>query len=98
MKVFFAEDAERDLFEIARWIAEDDPAIADSFAAELRRACLELGSTYRLYPVRFLLRGNEIRRRNFKRYAILLRVGKTGVEILRVLHGARDIGSLLPPA
>lgn len=39
-----------------------------------------------------------IRRRPFRNYLILYRVGPGQVEIVRVLHGARDLAALLADA
>jgi len=39
--------------------------------------------------------GNEIRKRVYERYVILYRVLEKEVEVLRIVHGARDWVSIL---
>jgi toxin ParE1/3/4 len=82
--------ARRDLREIALHIAEDDPAAALRLAEKMLehfrtlakmpgmgRARAELGSGLRSFPV--------------SPYLIFYREIETGVEVLRIIHGARDI-------
>jgi toxin ParE1/3/4 len=59
--------------------------------------CSELGAMPEAYPK---LRGHEdsgIRRCPYRQYLILYRVLADAVEVVRVLHGARDIDRLLFP-
>lgn len=51
MKVFFSNQADRDLEDIGDWIARDNPSRAVSFVVELRRACKEIGRRPRSYPL-----------------------------------------------
>lgn len=89
--------AEHDLQEIADYIALDDPRAADKqlhrFAASFRRLgeFPELGTAHddvrpgmRLLPV--------------GPYLILYRIAEKGVEIVRVIHGAREWQELLNPS
>jgi toxin ParE1/3/4 len=84
--------ARSDLDEIWFYIAQDDPEAADKFIRaivsrfpkfaampELGRQREELSPRLRSFPV--------------GRYVIFYRPMKNGIEIVRVLHGARD----LPP-
>ncbi len=81
--------ARRDLDDIWLWIARDSPANAQRFVSEIAdhfpmlaafprtgRLCPELKPGMRRFPVH--------------KYVIYYRETKRGVEILRVLHGARD--------
>lgn len=95
MKVRLTERALADLKAIARWIGPDNPARADSFSAELRRACLGLGSNPLRFPVADRIGDSEIRKRVHGRYLILYRVRIGEVEVLRVVHGARNWAALL---
>jgi plasmid stabilization system protein ParE len=52
LKVIFSEKAERDLEEIADWIARDNPERARIFVAELVKAAKSIGRAHG--PVRLL--------------------------------------------
>jgi toxin ParE1/3/4 len=88
-----SETARSDLDEICSYIAQDDPDAADKFILaiasrfpllasmpEIGRQREELVAGLRSFPV-----GN---------YIIFYRVIEQGVEIARVLHGARDFPPL----
>ena len=87
-----SDTARADLNEIWFYIAQDDPEAADRFirvlvsrfpkiaaAPELGRQREELSPRLRSFPV--------------GRYVIFYRPVENGIEVVRVLHGARD----LPP-
>lgn len=97
MKVILSTKAERDLEDIGDFIAEASPERAAGFVAELERKALRLAT----YPKRFALAPGlehlEIRRQVHGRYLIFYRVGSDRVDVLRILHGARDYPSLLGP-
>jgi toxin ParE1/3/4 len=95
VKVRLTERALADLKAIARWIGSDNPERADSFSAELRRACLGLGNHSLSFPVADWIGGREIRKRVYGRYVIFYRVQTNDVEVLRVVHGARNWAALL---
>lgn len=90
MKVVITPRAQAELRDIALWIAGDSPDRALSFFFELREACLDLGDLAYAYPVIRKFRKFALRRRAFRGYLILYRINDV-VEVLRVLHGARDI-------
>lgn len=89
MKVVFSENAERDLEEIADWIARDNPIRAISFVEELLQACQALGEAPKSFALVDRRRDSGLRRRIYGNYLIFYDVGES-VEILHVLHGARD--------
>ena len=95
MKVRFSAGAKNDLLEIALWIAQDNPSRAESFVEELARACERLAEM----PLAFaLLPGHEpsgIRRRPYGSYLVFYVAGEDAVEIVRILHGARDYEAVL---
>ena len=97
MRVSLNRLAERDLDDIADFIAEDSPRRALSFTAGLRRACQELAT----YPLRFPKLqhpGNQdIRRCVHGAYSIFYRIREESIEVLRILHGARDHEAILFP-
>lgn len=95
MKVLFTEAAESDLEAIGDWIAKDNPGRAMSFVRELRRSCVDIGPRPLGYPFVEHRRGEGIRRKVHGNYLIFYRVWLDAVEILRVLHGARDYARIL---
>ena len=94
-KVEFAPRVSADFRTIARCIARDDPVRAITFVEELRQACLDLAHHPRIYPP-FPRLGPDARQHAFGKYLILYTVDKREVVTIRVIvHGARDLGSLL---
>lgn len=95
MKVVLSDNAERDLEAIGDWIAQDNPARAISFTVELLRACREIGSAPGSFPLVDGQRDPTLRRRVHGNYLIFYDVGKNAVEILHILHGARDYARII---
>jgi len=97
MKLVFTDEAKADLLQINEWIAEDNPGRAFTFVDELEERCGRLIGMPRAYP---LVRGREnsgVRRVPHGHYLIFYRVTADVVEILHVLHGARDYEPILFP-
>jgi toxin ParE1/3/4 len=95
MIVVISDAAEAELEAIGDWIAEANPTRALSFVMELRRryeALLDVPKGFPLVP-RYEHLG--IRRRPYGNYLIFYRVQNDAVEILHVLHGARDYEPIL---
>lgn len=90
MKVFLSDSVERDLEEIGDWIARDNPARAISFTVELLRACRAIGSALRSFSLIDGQRDPMLRRCVHGNYLIFYDIGQNAVEILHILHGARD--------
>lgn len=97
MKVELSDNAVSDLNEITDWIASDNPLRAATFIGEIRERCKRLGVMPRAYPLVPRNEDTGVRRCPFREYLIFYRVTADAVEILRVLHGARDIDALLFP-
>ena len=95
MNVLIMPAAEADLFPIGVWIAKDNPIRAQTFLGELREACRSVGDTPRAYPVIGRYRRANVRRRAYRDYLIFYRIGKEHVEVVHVLHGARDYEAIL---
>jgi toxin ParE1/3/4 len=95
LKVIFSEKAERDLEEIADWIARDNPERARAFVAELIGAAKSIGRAPRTYPLVDKHRDPHLRRRIHRSYLIFFDVGVDAVEILHVVHGARDYAQII---
>lgn len=90
MSVAFSPKAERDLEDIADYIAKDSPQRALSFIDELEAACQSLATAPlghqplpHIHP--------DIRRAVHNRYLIFYSVRNGEVRIERILHHARDI-------
>lgn len=97
MKLVFTDEARADLRQIGDWIAQDNPLRAVTFVDELEERCRQLTSTpkaYQLVP-RFEARG--VRRVPHRDYLIFYRIVGDTVEVLHVLHGARDYEVILFP-
>lgn len=90
MKVRLTRSAEADLFGIADWIGRDNPARAVTFAEELRARCLSLTARPKRFPVVRTVQGAAIRKLAYRDYLAFYVVGAESVDVLRILHGARD--------
>ena len=91
--VQFSPRAEADLEAIADYVASDNPVRARSFVKGLRARCASLGAhpwQGRAAPAI----GPEVRVLVFRSYLILYRVSEA-VEVVRVIHGARDLDAAL---
>lgn len=97
MKVVVTEQAWNDMLAIGRTIADDNPTRADSFLGELYERCLQLGTMPKAYPLIPNREKAGIRRRPYGNYLIFYRLTVSNVEILHVLHGARDYERILFP-
>ena len=92
--------AKTDLIDIAAYIGRDSPAIADRFldAAEetisrlAERPPIDRICQFREGPLRGLRRWAI---RGYVNYIVFYHVRDYGIEIVRVLHGARDIDAVL---
>jgi toxin ParE1/3/4 len=86
----FSERARYDLIDIGNFIGRDNPTAAAQFISELEQRCLLLSARPLSGRVRDeLVRG--LRSVPDSRYVIFYRPIKDGVEIVRVVHGARDL-------
>jgi toxin ParE1/3/4 len=89
--------AEADLESIGDWIARDNPARALTFVRELRRRCESLIDAPRGYARVPRYEHLGIRRRVYRDYLIFYRIIDDKIEVLHVLHGAREYRSILFP-
>jgi plasmid stabilization system protein ParE len=90
MRVRIAADAEADLEDIADFIALDNSVRAVSFVGELRKKAIAIGHAPRAYAACPDL-GTDLRRAIHRSYLIVFRINSNRVEVLRVIHGARDV-------
>jgi toxin ParE1/3/4 len=97
MNVVVTTPARLDLDEIARYIAADDVDRAVSFVSELLDQCHTLSDFPKAYPIIPRYKRQGVRRRVHGNYLIFYRVRPKRVEVLRVIHGARDYERFLFP-
>lgn len=94
MRVTLSPLAERDLEAIGDYIAEDNPARALGFIAELRAQCAKIAKAPQSYRARPDL-GEGLRSCAHGNYVIFFTATKARLTIVRVLHGAMDIPARL---
>lgn len=87
--------AENDLLSIWRYIASDNPEAATRVLHGSDEKCALLGGNPKLGPARPDL-APEMRYFTVGNYLILYREVPDGVEIVRVVHGARDLTDIFP--
>ena len=97
MIVTITAEAEADLEQIATYVAEQSPRSALELVRELRERCESLLDAPRGYPLVPRYEHLGIRRRPFGRFLIFYRAGTDAIEVIHILHGARDYASLLFP-
>jgi toxin ParE1/3/4 len=98
MKVVITMSARLDVDEIVRHIATESVERALGLADELMDRCLELGDFPKAYPLVPRYEGQGVRRRAHGNYLIFYRIQAKQVEVLRVVHGARDYERFLFPS
>lgn len=86
--------AEDDLIDIWTYIAQDNPSAADALLDRIDLACQRLAEHPGMGPARPDL-APALRYFVVGRYLILYREMPGGVEIVRVVHGARHLPDLL---
>lgn len=91
-----------DVVEIFATIAADDPRAAERFEASVRRECDLLAAFPHLGRARGFrapdLRGLRSRPiSGFGSWLLFYRVESNAIEVVRVLHGARDLPRALEP-
>ena len=95
-RLVFAENAERDLTEIGDFIARDNAAAAAQFVMRIHEHCQLLAARPNIGRERPEL-AQQLRSFPLGRYVIFYRAVDDRVEIVRVLHGARDLRRALNP-
>ena len=85
--------AQADLEEIWRYVARDNPRAADRLLAKFRDKFLLLAGQPEIGERREDLRPN-LRAFTAGKYVIYFRPGKDAIEVVRVLHSARNVRAL----
>jgi toxin ParE1/3/4 len=90
-QIRFSEFARDDLKQIYRYIANDSPARGRKLIVEITQCCEQTIAEYpqigRVRPEIY----QDLRSLAFKRYVIFYRELAAAIEIVRVLHGSRDV-------
>ena len=89
----FTPEAQADLRDIAYYIARRNPERAETFVDGIIVHCHEIAATPGVGRARDDI-GRAMRSIPHGNYLIFYRVIDAGIEVLRVLHGARDITRL----
>lgn len=88
-----ARQGEVDLVDIASYIAQDNPRAASRFIDRVEQIFKRLAASPGIGRLREELAPN-LRSFPVDHYLIFYFPAKTGIEVARVLHGARDIPNL----
>ena len=94
MHVIFSDQSLDDLREIFAFVSDSSDAAAERLILELVRRSEELSESSRLYGIVDGYESLGIRRRNVRTWAIFYRERETFVDIVRIVHGGRDIAQL----
>lgn len=97
MIVVITAEAEADIEQIATYVADHSPQSALSLVRNLRARCESLADAPRGYPLVPRYEELGIRRRPFGNFLIFYRVRAEAIEVIHILHGARDYERLLFP-
>lgn len=95
-KVTFSPKSRQDLLDIGDYIAKDSRANARRFVGKLMDQCQRIGTS----PMGYVGRENlapGVRMAALGRYVIFFRVIDGTVRIERILHGARNLPTVLAP-
>lgn len=85
--------ADEDLLDIWAYIAQDNPKAADKLADEIENKFILLAGQPQLGPARPDI-ASELRHFPVGNYLILYREIAEGIEVVRVIHGARRLSNL----
>lgn len=91
----FTRPARDDLFEIWEFIARDNLDAADRVIARIEGAARKLATHPQMGHRRPALAPAEVRFWPVGAYVVVYRAAEKPLQILRVLHGARDLDSIL---
>ena len=90
---YFSPSARRDLLEILEYIARDKPGAALRHVERLEEECWALANNPQMGAARDDLLPH-LRAWSVGKYVIFFRPADDGIEVVRVVHGARDYGKL----
>lgn len=94
-RFLLSPEARADLEEIVDFIAADNPAAAERVLGELKAAMQRLAEMPLLGHLRQDLTAEPLRFWQVYSFLIIYRPEKSPLEVVRVLHAARDVRRLL---
>ena len=97
MRVVFSTAALGDLDDIHDYICLSSTERADRFVGELIASGQALSEKPLAFPLVERTGEVRLRRKRHRKYLIFYAMNKRSVEIIRILHGARDYERLLFP-
>jgi toxin ParE1/3/4 len=86
--------AEQDLIEIGLFIAKDSPVNAERFIDAIERECQKLADSPFDIGSRCEGLHPDLRRFNFKRYALIYKPVPDGIELVGVFQGSRLLDAM----
>jgi toxin ParE1/3/4 len=95
MKVNISDAAYTELLQIGRWIKLDNPARAERFVSEIYDRCQSLSDMPKAFPLVPRWEEQGIRRRPYGDYLIFYRINGEMIDVLHIMHGARDYEATL---
>jgi toxin ParE1/3/4 len=97
MKLNVSAEAEAELEIIGDWIARDNSMRALSFVSELREACQSILKFPEASQLVSRFEKSGVRRKVHGNYLIFYTLEVDAVNIMHILHGARDFEPILFP-
>lgn len=98
MDVVLTDVALIELTRIADYIGQHNPRNAANFLSDILEKCDGLATFATAYPLVPRYESHGVRRRPHGDYLIFYRIKGDHVEIIHILHGARDYDWLLFPS
>jgi toxin ParE1/3/4 len=95
MKAIIADTAYAELLQIGRWIKIDYPARAERFVSQIYDRCQSLRDMPKAFPLVPRWEEQGIRRRPYGNYLIFCRISGGVIDVLHIMHGARDYEAIL---
>ena len=92
-RVQYTTQAQEDILEIAFYIAQDNAEAAHRLMGKILRACDRISASPQAGRAREELAPN-LRSLPVEKYLVFYRPIHSGIEVMRVVHGARDIPAL----
>jgi toxin ParE1/3/4 len=90
MKVVISETAYIELLQIGHWIKLDNPGRAERFISEIYDRCQTLRDMPKAFPLVPRREEQGIRSRPYGDYLIFYRINGNVIDLLHIMHGARD--------
>ena len=93
-RVIFSPAAGNDLVDIAAYLARDKPEAARRWVKTIRDKCDMLATQPQMGEARAGFGVPACRSFSVGDYVVFFRAIQDGIEVARIVHGSRDLGSL----